>query len=327
LTIWELASGKLRSEYWENGTDRLDVFFDRDPLYGAVAFTPDGTALALAGRDDILLWDVRLGREIRRFGATDMHARSVAFSPDGKLLAALQYNGGLCLWDVATGTQLCRVSNGTGRLTSFCFSPDGKMLATAGHDTTVLVWDTRELLAVPTAKASAKVLDMLWQDLASADAVQAGKAIARLQEAGTAAAVMLKARVQPIAPPDPKLLKKLLSNLESDKFAMREQAGQELLRLGDLALPVLRQVLKNTPPLETEKRVTKLAARLEGPTADTKVLQLLRAIEVLEEIAGPEAQAALEKLAQGMTGHRVTAAAQEALERTRQGKKMGAGWE
>jgi WD40 repeat protein len=319
LALRELASGKVRSEHWQHGQDRPEAFLTRDDGLANLVFTPDGAALALAARDGIVLWDVRRDREIRRFGGGDMDPRSAAFSPDGKLLAAIQHHGGVCLWDVATGTLLRRVANGTGRATSFCFASDSNSLAVAGSETTVIVWDLQALLAAPTAEtASRKTLEALWIDLASGDALKAGKAMDRLRQAGPAATAWLKGRLKPIAPPDDYLLPKLLADLDSNEFGARERASQELERLGDLAVPALRQRLRSAPPLETARRVGQLLARLEGPTADTNVLRLLRAVEVLEDVGGHDAHAALERLTRGMPGHRVTDAARAAL---RRGKK------
>jgi WD40 repeat protein len=315
VTIRELASGKIRSKPWqEDQRNQLIEFLDHDNGYAQVCFTPDGKNLLLVTRTSVMLWDPAEGREIRRYGAHELYQSTLTFSPDGKLLAGIQYGYGLSLWDVATGTILHNVRNGASEVTAFAFSPDGKALATAFSDTTVFVWDVKELLtaAVPEP-LPAKALEALWKDLASGDTVAAGKAVTALQKGGAAAAAFLKGRVQAVPAPDPKFVERLLGDLESGKFAAREQAVKDLEQLGDQVLPTLRKVLQGKPPLETKQRVLKLVERMEGPTADPKVLQLMRAVEVLEDIGGPDAQATLEAVAKGMPGHRVTEAAQDAL--------------
>jgi WD40 repeat protein len=321
LTIRELASGKIRSgPLSKDQRDRLNEFLGYDDSSASVLFTPDGRSLAVVTSKRILLWDPAEGREVRHFGGHDLWGERVAFSPDGKLLAAVEPNAGLCLWDVTTGTVLRNVTNGRCEVTSFAFSPDGKALATAFSDSTVIVWDVKELLTPPAPETlSARRLETLWIHLASGDAALAGKAVGAMQKGGPAAAAFLKAQVRPVPPPDPVLLKRLLGELESPRFTVREKAVQELERLGDQALPALRAILRDNPPLETERRVLRLATRMEGPLTDGSVLRLMRAVEVLEEIGGADAEAALEALAKGMPEHRVTEAARDALRRRKKG--------
>src|SRR5207245_2691219 len=56
---------------------------------------------------------------------------AVAFSPDGKKVAAGGAGDGLCVWDAATGQELHRFPQ-PGDLHSVAFSPDGKTLAASG---------------------------------------------------------------------------------------------------------------------------------------------------------------------------------------------------
>ncbi len=67
---------------------------------------------------------------------------SVAFSPDGKVLATGDTNGEIRLWQVADGKQLLTGRGHTGWVCSATFSPDGHVLASGSKDQTVKLWDT-----------------------------------------------------------------------------------------------------------------------------------------------------------------------------------------
>lgn len=69
----------------------------------------------------------------------------LAFSPAGRLVAAVCSDRGLRLWDVTTGTLLAGVEDPDGAARFVAFSPDGRRLATTGG-TTVRMWSVAELL-------------------------------------------------------------------------------------------------------------------------------------------------------------------------------------
>ncbi|HET9907914.1 MAG TPA: hypothetical protein VFQ23_14780 [Anaerolineales bacterium] len=82
------------------------------------------------------VWDVETGKVIFRFDYPD-HVTSVAFSPDGKIIAA---SGGIpetaktTLWDALTGKELFSLLGHTDMIGQIVFSPDGTRLATASRD-------------------------------------------------------------------------------------------------------------------------------------------------------------------------------------------------
>src|SRR6202012_3258606 len=71
----------------------------------AMAFSPDGTTLALASDDGtIKLWDTRSGALQQTLkGHKDRGVNAVAFSPDGTTLASVSSDGTIELWDARSG--------------------------------------------------------------------------------------------------------------------------------------------------------------------------------------------------------------------------------
>src|SRR5262249_33249806 len=110
----------------------------------SVAFAPDGRTLVVSGQSQteawITFWDVATARELERVPAAVGGAViSVAYSPDGTLLATAHYFGSVKLWDAATRKELVTFPS-TGRIIAVAFTPDGKTLAATSEDWTVKLW-------------------------------------------------------------------------------------------------------------------------------------------------------------------------------------------
>jgi hypothetical protein len=198
------------------------------------------------------------------------------------------------------------------------FSPDGKMLATGLMDSTVLLWDVKPALrrlerSLPAVRP--RDLPRLWADLAGKDARKAFAARWTLAAAPEQALPLLGERLKPVRAANPQRLRQLLADLDSEQFAVRQKAQEELEKLGDLAEPALRRTLEGKPTLEVRRRVQVLLERLRGSVTQPELLQALRAVAVLEDIGTSAARRLLQELAKGTPEARLTREAKGALRR------------
>ncbi|MFC8527041.1 WD40 repeat domain-containing serine/threonine protein kinase [Nocardia sp. NPDC057227] len=171
-----------------------------DERFVALAFSPGGALLlATAGFAQeesvprVRLWDVRTRRAVGGplIGHTDA-VSTVAFSPDGAVLATAGADATARLWDVGTRRAVGGPLLGhTGAVSAVAFSPDGELLATAGEDGTARLWDVRTRAAVgrPLTGHTDAVSAVAFSPDGELLATAARDATARLWDVRTRAAV------------------------------------------------------------------------------------------------------------------------------------------
>jgi WD40 repeat protein len=97
-----------------------------------------------SGGDAIYLWDVKSQKQMGILRGHTGAVRTIAYSPDGNLLASGGQDSSIRFWDVHEQKQVGIIQNLEGMVNSVAFSPDGKWLASGGADSAVRIWDVEE---------------------------------------------------------------------------------------------------------------------------------------------------------------------------------------
>ncbi|WNZ22659.1 AAA family ATPase [Leptolyngbya sp. NK1-12] len=126
------AGGNLLNLFRQLGTDLTGYSFAELPIWHA--YLPDVPLL------QVDFSQTHIDRSV--FAQTLGSILSVAFSPDGQLLASSDADGEICLWQVADGKQLFTCKEEQNHwVWSVAFSPDSQLLASSSEDKLIRLWD------------------------------------------------------------------------------------------------------------------------------------------------------------------------------------------
>jgi eukaryotic-like serine/threonine-protein kinase len=144
LEQWDVTDKKTIASHPLFRLGRSDVAVQVSRDFRFAAFVVNGGEISVVDLEqEQVCWSVQAAEE---------NVKTLAFSPDGKILAsgAGFTESDIRLWNVATGEEVARLGGHRAWVSSLVFWPDGQTLASASADQTIRLWNLAELhLASP----------------------------------------------------------------------------------------------------------------------------------------------------------------------------------
>jgi RNA polymerase sigma factor (sigma-70 family) len=134
VNVWRVSDGALLRRLAEGAGEVLSL-----------AVSPDDRLLALGSHGAAWIWEAD-GDSFTRVASQEYpgsYVSSLAFSPDGDLLALALSDGTVWLRRTLDGETVHRLGGHTGKVLSLAFSPDGRYLATGSEDHSLNLWQMR----------------------------------------------------------------------------------------------------------------------------------------------------------------------------------------
>jgi WD40 repeat protein len=126
------------------------------PQIFSLAYSPDGKQLVAGGFKEVRVIDTASGKPAGTIGGHADVVRAVAFTKDGKRIAAAGgvpgVSGEVIVWDAANRSKLATIAGHSDAIYAVAFSPDGNTLATSSYDKFIKLWDAATGKEIRTLK-------------------------------------------------------------------------------------------------------------------------------------------------------------------------------
>jgi len=163
VNVWDSNSSQLLL------SARADMSgaWNKVPSVSSIAISPDSTRVAVGSGDwSVILRSLETGEQLVPFrGRNSEHddvVTSVAFFPNGKVIASASRDGTVKIWDADTGLIQRTLIDHAGPVLSVAVSPDGKRLAAAGFGSTIVTWSATGQLVRKITAESDRVVSLVF---------------------------------------------------------------------------------------------------------------------------------------------------------------------
>jgi hypothetical protein len=253
LYVVELATTKVRTQFSvgkPSNNDDQRVMMMRAmrgidfPAVGggAVAFSPDGRLLAVAGSEGIVRRFEWPGlRELPPLAGHSGSVLALGFTPDGKRLMSFGSDQKLFIW-----------------------------AADSQRD-----WRSKSITA------DDQLLERLWEALNTDDAVDLFGCIRAFASFPGPAVAFFRQRLAPVPKGDTERIDKLVADLQKDDYNARKKAMVELRKIGAIALPALRQAAERDNDGIVRRLLFEMESQSSAARDEVRALHALTVLEHL----------------------------------------------